>query len=106
MNRMNTPCTRREFERNFHLSHRQLEEGRLRFPVDYPMDSLLRVRCLPNGRIDFLSVDEMARLNANSTGHFTEEFFDELKERQGRPDPTRSAEDGEPTPIVSGESLD
>lgn len=99
---MNTPCTRREFERNFHLSHRQLEEGRLQFPVDYPMDSLMRVRYLPNGRIDFLSVDEMARLNANSTGHFTEEFFEELKELQGRLDPTGSAEDGEPTSIEKG----
>ncbi len=50
------------------------------------MDSILRVRNLPNGRIDFLSVDEMARLDANTTGHFTDEFFEELKERQGHPD--------------------
>ncbi|MNO03522.1 hypothetical protein D3C81_2242530 [compost metagenome] len=28
-------------------------------------ESLLKVRCLPNGRIDLLSIDESARLHAN-----------------------------------------
>jgi len=55
----------------------------MQFPIDYPMDSLMRVRYLPNGRIDFLSVDEMARLNANTSGHFTEEFLEELMEHEG-----------------------
>jgi len=36
------------------------------------MDSLMRVRYQPNGRIDFLSVDEMARLNANTSGRAME----------------------------------
>jgi hypothetical protein len=103
---MNTPRTRGEFERNFALLHQQLAEGRFRFPIDYPMDSILRVRYLPNGRIDFLSVDEMARLNANTTGHFTEEFFDELKERQDNPDPPPSVEDDDLPPIFCKESSD
>lgn len=93
---MDTPVTRGEFERNFDLLHRQLEEGKMHFPIDYPMDSLLRVRRLPNGRIDFLSVDEMARLNANTTGHFTEEFLESLKEYQGHPEPSISSDEGEP----------
>jgi len=101
---MNTPRNRGEFERNFNLLHRQLEEGRFQFPMDFPMDSILRVRYLPNGRIDFLSVDEMARLNANTTGHFTEEFFEELKERHGHPDVLPSVEDDDRTSIFSEES--
>ncbi len=99
MNRMNTPRTRGEFERNFALLHQQLAEGRFRFPIDYPMDSILRVRYLPNGRVDFLSVDEMARLNANTTGHFTEEFFEELIEREVCAELPTSADDDFP-PIV------
>lgn len=85
MNRMNTPRTRGEFERNFALLHQQMAEGRFRFPIDL-MDSFLRVRYLPNGRVDFLSVDEMARLNANTTAHFTEELFEELEERNSHTD--------------------
>jgi len=104
MNSMNTPRNREEFERNFALLYRQMAEGRFQFPIDYPMDSMLRVRYLPNGRIDFLSVDEMARLNANTTGHFTEEFFEELKERQGHPDALPSVEDDDLTSIFSEES--
>lgn len=83
MNRMDTPRTRAEFERNFDLLNHQLEEGKMQFPIGYPMDSLMRIRYLPNGRIDFLSVDEMARLNANTSGHFNEEFLKELMEREG-----------------------
>lgn len=101
MNRMNTPRTRCEFERNFALLHRQLAEGRFRFPIDYPMDSILRVRYLPNGRVDFLSVDEMARLNANTTGHFTEEFFEELKEQQVSSEPSAGTDDDLPPNVPS-----
>mgnify|MGYP003679413377 CR=1 FL=1 len=93
---MNTPLTREEFERNFNLLHHQLEEGKMQFPINYPMDSLMRVRHLPNGRIDFLSVDEMARLNANTTGHFTEEFLEGVKEHQDHREPLQSNESGEP----------
>ena len=101
MNRMNTPRTRCEFERNFALLHRQLAEGRFQFPSDYPMDSILRVRYLPNGRVDFLSVDEMARLNANTTGHFTEEFFEELKEQQVSSEPSAGTDDDLPPNVPS-----
>jgi len=35
------------------------------------VESILRVRRLPNGRIDFLSVDETARLQANTIHQFS-----------------------------------
>lgn len=78
MNSMKTPRTRAEFERNFHLLHRLIKDGRFRVaPELHIIDSLTRVRYLPNGRIDFLSVDESARLQANMTAQFDEETFKE-----------------------------
>lgn len=61
--RMQTPRTRAEFERAFHFA----VERKFGLPMgadDY-LHSILSVRKLPNGRIDFLSVDERARLHAN-----------------------------------------
>jgi hypothetical protein len=78
MKSMNTPRTRAEFERNFHLLHRQIEEGRLSLPSGQSIESLVRLRFLPNGRIDFLSVDEIARLQANMTAQFDEEFIGQM----------------------------
>ncbi|MGJ8632320.1 MAG: AVAST type 1 anti-phage system protein Avs1c [Luteolibacter sp.] len=96
MEKMNTPLTRGDFERNFNLLRQQLDEGKMQFPIDYPMDSLLRIRLLPNGRLNLLSIDEMARINANTAGHFTKEFFEGLKEFQGQQEPLSSNESGEP----------
>jgi hypothetical protein len=81
MKSMNTPRTRAEFERNFHLLRRQIEDGRLRFSeqVSHAIDGLMKVRFLPNGRIDFLSVDESARLQANMTAQFDEEALEQIK---------------------------
>lgn len=80
---MKTPTTRAEFERNFNLLHRMIEEGLFHVPYDYPMDSLLRVRYLPNGRIDFLSVDERARLNANMMAQSRETWLQEQLKMNG-----------------------
>ena len=90
---MKTPLTRAEFERRFFLLHRMIEEGRLKFAegLSNSMDGLARVRYLPNGRIDFLSVDEMARVQANMTSQFDEESFKEMangnKPPEQKPDP-------------------
>jgi hypothetical protein len=79
---MKTPHTRAEFERNFHLLHRQIEDGKFHVHRGILLDGLARVRFLPNGRIDFLSVDESARLNANMIAQSSEEWFQEqLKEK-------------------------
>ena len=66
--RMDTPSTRAEFEERLNYAREHLKNGMMHFAKGLRgPDSLLKVRYLPNGRIDFLSVDEMARLTANQT---------------------------------------
>lgn len=64
---MQAPNTRAEFERNFHLLHRKLELQQISSAshLMHTLEGLEHVRRLPNGRVDFLSVDESARLQAN-----------------------------------------
>jgi hypothetical protein len=71
MDLMKPPETRAEFERRFFLLREQIMRGKMSFPSDIKMSELglLQVRQLPNGRIDFLSVNEMARLTANMMDH-------------------------------------
>ena len=64
MQTMETPKTRAEFELRFHHLREALKNGRLSIPPEMG-GSLLRLRLLPNRRLDFLSVDETARLQAN-----------------------------------------
>jgi len=79
MKSMNTPRTRAEFERNFQLLHRQIADGKFHVAqgLSRSLEGLARVRFLPNGRIDFLSVDESARLQANMMNQFSEDSFHE-----------------------------
>ncbi|QRQ11511.1 AVAST type 1 anti-phage system protein Avs1c [Acinetobacter pittii] len=65
MERMKTPNTRSEFEYRFHLLGNIIEQGRFHVNRGVSTDGLRRIRYLPNGRIDFLSVNEQARLTAN-----------------------------------------
>lgn len=73
---MRSPQTRAEFERRLHLLHERLRQGKMYFSsnVVRGIDGLQRVRMLPNGRIDFLSVDESTRLQANMMDQFQEEL--------------------------------
>lgn len=73
---MRSPQTRAEFERRLHLLREQLRQGKMYFSssVVRGIDGLQRVRMLPNGRIDFLSVDESTRLQANMMIQFQEEL--------------------------------
>lgn len=66
--RMNTPETREEFERRLHRVWEQARQDQLSFHIGTKLaqQGLLRTRCLPNGRIDMLSVDEITRLQANT----------------------------------------
>lgn len=100
---MNTPRTRAEFERNFNLLHRQIEDGKFHVAqgLSRSLDGLARVRFLPNGRIDFLSVDEIARLQANTMNHFGEESFHEQLKAQGNPKISADGPDGDASPPVS-----
>lgn len=99
---MKTPRTRAEFERNFHLLQHQLKEGKYHIAhgLERSIDGLARVRFLPNGRIDFLSVDESARLQANMMSQFSEESFKEKLDEYQRPiDASTDAEDVEYPPL-------
>jgi hypothetical protein len=63
---MNTPSTRAEFEERMNFAREQVKNGMMHFAEGLRgPDRLLNVRYLPNRRIDLLSIDEMARLNAN-----------------------------------------
>ena len=98
MNAMKRPNTRAEFERNFHLLHAAVVNERMSFAEGIGTEGLARVRFLPNGRIDFLSVDESARLLANTMSQFSEEDLKEaIKEQQA------GAEKGEQSPAKADE---
>ncbi|EOY4669476.1 AVAST type 1 anti-phage system protein Avs1c [Vibrio vulnificus] len=64
-----TPETRSEFELRFHYLHNIMKQGKFHVNANISMEGILKVRKLPNGRIDFLSVNEQARLNANMMYH-------------------------------------
>ncbi|MFZ6675453.1 AVAST type 1 anti-phage system protein Avs1c [Undibacterium sp. Xuan67W] len=72
---IDTPETREEFERRFHLTAERLLTGKLKVMRGVGT-GLERVRFLPNGRIDLLSIDESARVTANTMANFTDEFKD------------------------------
>lgn len=68
---MDTPKTREEFELRFHLLREAFRSDKMRIPPSMG-ESLLNLRHLPNGRLDFLSVDETARLQANMMLQFAD----------------------------------
>lgn len=73
--------TREDFERNMNIVIEQMKQGKLHFPMGYSGDGLLRVRKAPNGRIDFLTVDEGARSMANTMAFSMDSMFEEILNR-------------------------
>lgn len=72
---MKTPDTREEFETNFHFVLEQVNRGK--FNVLRGVETgLEQIRFLPNGRIDLLSIDERARVTANTMATFAGRFKD------------------------------
>lgn len=67
---MDTPTSRAQFERKMSILLETVKGGRLKIASHINVDGLLRVRYLPNGRTDLLSIDEQARLMANMMGQF------------------------------------
>lgn len=75
---MHTPSTRAEFEERLNYYRELLRQEKIVFaPGLRGPDSLLKVRYLPNRRIDLLSIDEMARLNANMAYQMRDKDFGE-----------------------------
>lgn len=64
-----TPETRAQFELRFHYMHNNMKQGKFHVGPNVSMEGVFKVRKLPNGRIDFLSVNEQARLHANTIYH-------------------------------------
>ena len=55
---------RRDFERGAYLLKESIENQRIFFPSNARLvDSIGRVRILPNGRLNLDTVDEMVRVN-------------------------------------------
>ncbi|WP_424949140.1 AVAST type 1 anti-phage system protein Avs1c [Delftia tsuruhatensis] len=76
---METPSSRAEFEECMQMVREQLIQGKLMFNKGLRgPESLLKVRLLPNRRIDLLSIDESARLQGNMARQFMVGAFDDV----------------------------
>ncbi len=86
MRHMDTPSTRAEFEERMQIVREQLVQGKLTFNRGLRgPESLLKVRLLPNRRIDLMSIDESARLQGNMALQFIDGAFDDvLPDKIGR----------------------
>lgn len=64
---MDTPLTRREFEYRMNLLEATVRKGKIIISNQCTgvVESLIKVKRMDNGRIDLLTVDEVARLQAN-----------------------------------------
>ena len=80
---MDTPSTREEFEYRFHLLNEQIRRGKYDNALSAGLD---KVRLLPNGRIDILSINELARLQANTMSQFNSKRMQELIKAQDTED--------------------
>jgi hypothetical protein len=78
---MNSPKNRKDFERHFDILVEKIKKGKFRIPPSRKLEnSLLNVKQLPNGRINFFTIDESARLLANSLAHFDRPEFRKEKD--------------------------
>ena len=76
---METPLTRADFEERMQIVREQLVQGKLMFGKGIRgSESLLKVRLLPNRRIDLMSIDESARLQGNMARQFMDGAFDDV----------------------------
>lgn len=87
---MNTPRTRAEFELRFHYLHDACKNKKMHISTDMSnmVESMLRLRPLPNGRLDFLSVDEAARLQANTMFQFKDMDLQSMIPSENEQDPS------------------
>ena len=91
METMQTPMNRAEFERRFHLLMEKIRQGKIHFATREMTSGISKVRTLPNGRIDFLSVNESARLQANMTNQFDSESFKAMLDTTVNKDETNNS---------------
>jgi hypothetical protein len=73
---MITPNNRKEFERHINILAESIEKGSFHVPPSRRiLNSLLNARQLPNWRTNFFTIDESARLLANSLANFDRPEF-------------------------------
>ncbi|UPT69015.1 MAG: hypothetical protein M0D57_10510 [Sphingobacteriales bacterium JAD_PAG50586_3] len=71
-----TPNNRRAFERHIDLLIESVNNNKFKIPRDARMiQSLVNIKKLPNGRANFVTVDESARLLANMSANFANPNF-------------------------------
>lgn len=81
--RMNTPDTREEFERRMNIMHYSVMNGKLLFceGLTDTIEGISDLHAMPNGRVDLLTVNEAARLQANTMVQFGDKILD-IEEHQ------------------------
>lgn len=78
---MNTPKNRKDFERHFNILVEKIHKKKFRIPPSRLLEnSLLNVKKMPNRRINFCTINESARLLANSLAHFDRPEFRKKKD--------------------------
>jgi hypothetical protein len=72
----NVPTSREELERNLFLLGEKIKDGKFIVgpTLSHTIDGLQRLRKLPNGRVDLLTLDEMTRLNANMIANWEQQI--------------------------------
>ncbi|HKG08315.1 MAG TPA: AVAST type 1 anti-phage system protein Avs1c [Pedobacter sp.] len=79
---------RKDYERNLNILLEKMERREVTFSpqVAHSIKSLLNVRKAPNGRYNFLTVDEHARITANSIVMMTQNrrFLGEESDDDGK----------------------
>jgi hypothetical protein len=67
----NIPNNRAEFEKNIHIFRELMMNDKVQFAQGLKsIDDILKVKKLPNKRVDFLSVGDLARATINSFVNF------------------------------------
>lgn len=81
--RMDTPDTREEFERRMNIMHYRVMNGKLMFceGLTDVIEGICDLHAMPNGRVDLLTVNEAARLQANMMVQFDDKILD-IEEQQ------------------------
>jgi hypothetical protein len=105
MQRMKTPMTRAEFERRFHLLKEQINQDKLHFCASAAsgINEIVKVRLLPNGRIDFLSVNESVRCLVNTSVQFNSEAMEDMINNLEKQDSQNITTEYTENPTNSGE---
>ena len=71
---MSKITSRKDFEHNINLLSEKMRLGIVKFSIESKksVKGLLNARMAPNNRVNFHTINEMARLTANTVSHMNE----------------------------------